>query len=400
MPDDQHIWVGQSGRKYGPFDEATVRQWMDERKFAADAVGCRGGRDEWLPLATLMHPEASSPSVSPGAPGLVPPPPPPPAESHYRQEPPSGPGEPPGAPTYQRGRNRSTLPGPPTLHWALVWVFATLTLGLFGYIWLFIQANWVRRVDRDSKATLLLTLGIVATVVGLALQLTTRGALGGHPSSTAALRVLLGGLFVLTGAVLFIVSWFSMASSIRRVMEAYDVEINIGGITLFFFNTYYLQSVLTWIGRWRRTGQTEPAPPKAIIWLLMFAPVCSVAILAAIALPAYQDYVSRVQVSEGISISRDVRSNVASYYAEHGSYPIDNEDAELPPSNEIQGKFVSMVDVDHGKVVVLYGSGMANRRLIGKSLVFLPTPDGDKMTWDCKSESTVDERFLPVSCRR
>ena len=61
--------------------------------------------------------------------------------------------------------------------------------------------------------------------------------------------------------------------------------------------------------------------------------VAIIAILAAIALPAYQDYVARSQVSEAMSLSSGAKTAVAEYYADRGAWPTSNTQAGLTPNS-------------------------------------------------------------------
>src|SRR5690606_17906117 len=67
--------------------------------------------------------------------------------------------------------------------------------------------------------------------------------------------------------------------------------------------------------------------------------VAIIAILAAIALPAYQDYVARSQVSEGFSLSTDARMAVVVYHADKANYPADNTQAGIATPASISGDY-------------------------------------------------------------
>ena len=73
--------------------------------------------------------------------------------------------------------------------------------------------------------------------------------------------------------------------------------------------------------------------------------VAIIGILAAIAIPAYQDYTIRAQVSEGLNLSGGAKAAVTEYFQDRGAMPADNTEAGLAASGDIQGKYVSDVDV-------------------------------------------------------
>ncbi|ENX8435363.1 pilin, partial [Neisseria gonorrhoeae] len=79
--------------------------------------------------------------------------------------------------------------------------------------------------------------------------------------------------------------------------------------------------------------------------------IAIVGILAAVALPAYQDYTARAQVSEAILLAEGQKSAVTEYYLNHGIWPKDNASAGVAsPASNIKGKYVQKVEVNNGVV--------------------------------------------------
>ncbi|HGG9774389.1 TPA: pilin, partial [Neisseria meningitidis] len=78
--------------------------------------------------------------------------------------------------------------------------------------------------------------------------------------------------------------------------------------------------------------------------------IAIVGILAAVALPAYQDYTARAQVSEAILLAEGQKSAVTEYYLNHGIWPGDNSSAGVASSSTIKGKYVEKVEVAKGVV--------------------------------------------------
>ncbi|EPG0238621.1 pilin, partial [Neisseria gonorrhoeae] len=77
--------------------------------------------------------------------------------------------------------------------------------------------------------------------------------------------------------------------------------------------------------------------------------IAIVGILAAVALPAYQDYTARAQVSEAILLAEGQKSAVTEYYLNHGIWPKDNTSAGVAsPASNIKGKYVQKVEVNNG----------------------------------------------------
>jgi type IV pilus assembly protein PilA len=129
--------------------------------------------------------------------------------------------------------------------------------------------------------------------------------------------------------------------------------------------------------------------------------VAIIAILAAIALPAYQDYVIRSQVSEGSVLADGAKTAVAEFYSNRGTAPATNADAGLAKDTSIIGKFVDDVNVANGVITATFsGSGTfrANTKIAGEKLIFSPTFSGGSTVWTCKN-SGIAEKYLPVICR-
>ncbi|HGO7965813.1 TPA: pilin, partial [Neisseria meningitidis] len=78
--------------------------------------------------------------------------------------------------------------------------------------------------------------------------------------------------------------------------------------------------------------------------------IAIVGILAAVALPAYQDYTARAQVSEAILLAEGQKSAVTEYYLNHGEWPANNSSAGVAPASDIKGKYVEKVEVAKGVV--------------------------------------------------
>ncbi|HGN6792842.1 TPA: pilin, partial [Neisseria gonorrhoeae] len=96
--------------------------------------------------------------------------------------------------------------------------------------------------------------------------------------------------------------------------------------------------------------------------------IAIVGILAAVALPAYQDYTARAQVSEAILLAEGQKSAVTEYYLNHGEWPKDNGDAGVASASSIKGKYVESVTVEKGVVTAKMASSNVNKEIKGKKL--------------------------------
>ncbi|HET6632003.1 MAG TPA: pilin [Rhodanobacteraceae bacterium] len=132
--------------------------------------------------------------------------------------------------------------------------------------------------------------------------------------------------------------------------------------------------------------------------------VAIIAILAAIAIPAYQNYVIRAQVSEGMTLSDGAKTAIAEYYTNHGSFPASNASAGLSDADEITGKYVTSVGTGSdgsgtGQIEATFGN-QANSAISSGTLTLSAVTNGGSISWTCKGDgSKVVDKYLPSSCR-
>ena len=128
--------------------------------------------------------------------------------------------------------------------------------------------------------------------------------------------------------------------------------------------------------------------------------VAIIGILAAIAIPAYQDYTIRAQVSEGLNLSGGAKAAVTEFFQDRGDLPTDNAEAGLADAGEIQGKYVDQVDVSDGIIEVQYGNS-AHQVISAAHLELTPdTSSAGSVQWLCATGSPVIEnKHLPAACR-
>ena len=125
--------------------------------------------------------------------------------------------------------------------------------------------------------------------------------------------------------------------------------------------------------------------------------VAIIAILAAIAIPAYQDYTVRAQVTDGLSLATGAKLAVWDYMSNHGTVPADNAAAGLATSTDIKGSYVTSVDVDGTDITVTFG-GKANAAISGKSVDITPIPNAGSIQWSCTG-GDVAPKYRPSVCR-
>ncbi len=134
--------------------------------------------------------------------------------------------------------------------------------------------------------------------------------------------------------------------------------------------------------------------------------VAIIGILAAIAIPAYQDYTQRAQIGEAFTVVSGPKTSIAEYAQTNGSYPaaldIGNLTLDAGPA-PAAGNYASTVTVtpDTGMITVLMkGAGDVGAKIAGKSVQFCPPSNlanvTGAFTWSCTSDA--DQKFLPKSC--
>ena len=127
--------------------------------------------------------------------------------------------------------------------------------------------------------------------------------------------------------------------------------------------------------------------------------VAIIGILAAIAIPAYQDYTIRAQVSEGLNLAGGAKAAVTEYYQDQGAFPTTNAMAGVEASNLIVGKYVTGVAVGGaGVITVTYGND-ANTNIAGDSLTLTPTDRTGSIEWACANGAGLQNKWLPAACR-
>ena len=133
--------------------------------------------------------------------------------------------------------------------------------------------------------------------------------------------------------------------------------------------------------------------------------VAIIAILAAIAISQYQDYVIRSQVSEGSSLADGMKTAVAEFYNNYGRFAggtVPNYSYGLALSSSVTGSYVASVGTASGKISAHYGL-KSNTAIIGAVLAFSPVPHAGSIEWTCNTKagtsSTLLNKHRPTVCR-
>jgi len=114
--------------------------------------------------------------------------------------------------------------------------------------------------------------------------------------------------------------------------------------------------------------------------------VAIIGILAAIAIPAYQDYTIRAQVSEGMTLAASAKAAVAESFANHGEAPANRTEAGMTANaTDTSGNYVTGVEVTDGTITITYGNE-ANQAINAEMLSLTPYESVDlSVVWRCGS---------------
>jgi len=129
--------------------------------------------------------------------------------------------------------------------------------------------------------------------------------------------------------------------------------------------------------------------------------VAIIGILASVALPAYQDYTARAQISEAVMLADGQKTAVSETHADTGGWPDSNAAAGIATNpTDINGKYVEQVQVSGNGVITatMRNSSPVSTQAQGVAIILTPTATDGSYTWDCKAPN-VPNKILPAACR-
>jgi type IV pilus assembly protein PilA len=153
--------------------------------------------------------------------------------------------------------------------------------------------------------------------------------------------------------------------------------------------------------------------------------VAIIGILAAIAIPAYQNYTIRAQVTEGLNLADGMKTQVSEFFAQNGQFPASTVTTAANASNTVMfvtgavtGKYVSKVDVVKGAITVTYSNASpqtASAKITGQTLALTPYLNSNQdIVWVCglatapttasldtsaaAGTTNISAQYLPAAC--
>ena len=151
---------------------------------------------------------------------------------------------------------------------------------------------------------------------------------------------------------------------------------------------------------------------------LMFV-VNIIGILAAIAIPAYQDYTTRSKLAEALTLAEPAKKAISDYYDRWGVFPENNRQAALPASNAYIGRYVKSVTIAQGVIRVTLKQAPGQQwggKILSLRPAFNPAYPTGPVAWVCENgevpeglkavgekispSAAIEDRYLPAPCKR
>ncbi len=237
-------YIKRNEQEYGPYSEADLRKYVSEGSIVVTDMARPENSTQTMPVSQILSPPQTPPQPEPPQT-----PPQTPAWGSPTPQPQQQPQQQWGTPQPQYGASPAGQPragpAPPDLHWALV-LLISFVCSIFSIVWIFIQANFVKKIDPNSKGMMLLILTVVLAFAAVPFFI---GA------AEMMELIFVGILFYLGAVVCSIAAWFNMRASLLHYYNSVEpYGLRLSGVMTFFFNMYYFQYHFMRIAEWKKTG--------------------------------------------------------------------------------------------------------------------------------------------------
>jgi hypothetical protein len=221
--------IKRGDQEFGPYSLADLQRYVQSGHVLTGDLAQSEGMSEWIPVSQILGDVPIPLSPQPGVyAGLDP----------------------------NSGFAPQIVPLPPNLPWQVLLIgYLSFIpnpifklISLFNGVWVFVQANWARKLNGKNTALVLMCMypaGLICGIIAI--------GVGGVTSNPAFVG--LGGLMILAGLICLIIGNFK----IRDAMEEYyntveNIGLSMSGVMVFFFNVIYIQYHINRIARWKNTG--------------------------------------------------------------------------------------------------------------------------------------------------
>ena len=142
--------------------------------------------------------------------------------------------------------------------------------------------------------------------------------------------------------------------------------------------------------------------------------VSIISILAAIAIPQYQPYITRAQTTEAISLAQEIKFSINEYYKHNGRFPINNKQTNVPEAAYLIGNFVKSITISNGVLHVELGNKVHNqlqKKVLSLQPLIVTGSPASPISWNCgyseppagmetvgENRTDVPVEFLPYGC--
>jgi hypothetical protein len=255
-------YIRRNTTEYGPYTLADVQRYVAQGNIVLTDLARGEGMTDWVPVAQVLGSMPASPppaqpasavaGAAPAQPVMQPAPMQPAAmQPVYPQ---------PGAPYAVAPAQVVPGPIPTDFHWALVLVIG-LFCNLFTYVWLFIEAGFVRKIRPQSGFLGFLIAGIACLYGGIFVLYVGifAAAAGGSNDSAMVIPAVLFGVVELAALVFYFLGVFRMRDAIQEYYNTVEpINLRLSGVMTFFFAVYYFQYHFSRIAQWKKTGVLQP----------------------------------------------------------------------------------------------------------------------------------------------